>query len=429
MRLLLKGGEIIDPAGAVSGAGDILMEDGLIVKIGPGIDAGGAEVYDASGLKIFPGLLDIHVHFRDPGYEYKETVESGLRAAAAGGFTSVVCMPNTKPAIDTQSVVKYLLDKAAAAGLGRLFVAGAATRGRQGETLSEIGDMMAEGIVAVTDDGSPIMNAQLTRRVLEYTKSFGIPYFSHSEDINLAGAGVMNEGLVSTTIGMRATPKAAEIVMVVREIELCALTGGRLHLTHISTRESMEAVKRARARGLNVTCDTTPHHLTLTEDLVPSFDTNLKVNPPLRSEDDRQAMIEGVADGTIDAIASDHAPHAHHEKETSFEDAPFGLIGLETTVPVLYTELVETGLLTPEQFTARLSSGPGAALGIDAGRLEPGAPADFALVETGCDGVVDSSRFFSKSRNCPFNGRKVSAKIRATICKGKFIFRDGEIVS
>ncbi|HOY61916.1 MAG TPA: dihydroorotase, partial [bacterium] len=380
MKLLIKGAEIIDPAGKNAGRNDILVEDGVIREIGKP-SAAGAEVLDASGLKAAPGLVDIHVHFRDPGYEYKENVATGLRAASAGGFTSVVCMPNTKPDIDTKSVAKYVNDKARAAGLGRLFIAGAISKKREGAELAEIGDMMNEGIVAVTDDGNPVMNAQLMRRALEYTKMFGIPVMSHAEDKNLAGAGVMNEGMVSTTIGMRPIPKEAETVMVLRDIELAALTGGRLHLTHISSAESVDAVRRAKARGLRVTCDVTPHHLVLTDESVMGFDTATKVNPPLRDENDRQALIAGLLDGTIDAIASDHAPHAVHEKEVSYDDAPFGLVGLETTLAVLVTRLVETGAAPLELLISKLTSGPAAVLGLNAGALAPGAPADIVLFD------------------------------------------------
>ncbi|HPI76844.1 MAG TPA: dihydroorotase [bacterium] len=427
MKLLIKGAEIIDPAGKNAGRNDILVEDGVIREIGKP-SAAGAEVLDASGLKAAPGLVDIHVHFRDPGYEYKENVATGLRAASAGGFTSVVCMPNTKPDIDTKSVAKYVNDKARAAGLGRLFIAGAISKKREGAELAEIGDMMNEGIVAVTDDGNPVMNAQLMRRALEYTKMFGIPVMSHAEDKNLAGAGVMNEGMVSTTIGMRPIPKEAETVMVLRDIELAALTGGRLHLTHISSAESVDAVRRAKARGLRVTCDVTPHHLVLTDESVMGFDTATKVNPPLRDENDRQALIAGLLDGTIDAIASDHAPHAVHEKEVSYDDAPFGLVGLETTLAVLVTRLVETGAAPLELLISKLTSGPAAVLGLNAGALAPGAPADIVLFDPAAEWTVDASKFFSKGRNCPFNGWRVRGKVAATVAAGKVVFKDGAFV-
>ncbi|HOC93828.1 MAG TPA: dihydroorotase [bacterium] len=427
MKLLIKGAEIIDPAGKIAGRNDILVEDGVIREIGKP-SAAGAEVLDASGLKAAPGLVDIHVHFRDPGYEYKENVATGLRAAAAGGFTSVVCMPNTKPDIDTKSVAKYVNDKARAAGLGRLFIAGAISKKREGAELAEIGDMMNEGIVAVTDDGNPVMNAQLMRRALEYTKMFGIPVMSHAEDKNLAGAGVMNEGMVSTTIGMRPIPKEAETVMVLRDIELAALTGGRLHLTHISSAESVDAVRRAKARGLRVTCDVTPHHLVLTDESVMGFDTATKVNPPLRAESDRRALVAGLLDGTIDAIASDHAPHAVHEKEVSYDDAPFGLVGLETTLAVLVTRLVETGAAPLELLISKLTAGPAAALGLNAGSLAPGAPADIVLFDPAAEWTVDSSKFFSKGRNCPFNGWRVRGRVAATVAAGNIVFKDGAFV-
>ncbi len=429
MKLLIKGCEIIDPAGKNGGNKDILIENGIIRGIGKNLSSEGAEVIDAAGLKAVPGLIDIHVHFRDPGYEYKENTESGLRAAAAGGFTSVVCMPNTRPAIDNISTVKYIVDKAKALGLGNLYVAGAISKGREGEELSEVGDMMREGIVAVTDDGSPVMNAQLMRRILEYTKIFGIPVMSHPEDKNLAGAGVVHEGLVSTRVGMRGIPAASETVMVLRDIELAELTGGRLHLTHISTKESVDAVRRAKARGINVTCDTTPHHLTLTDDAVMTFDTATKVNPPLRPEEHRAALIEGLLDGTIDAIASDHAPHAVHEKETSYDAAPFGIIGLETTLAVLMTDLVKSGKMSLDLLVSKLTAGPAAAMRLDAGKIEEGAQADITLIDADAEWTIDAGKFFSLGRNCPFNGKKVCGKVAHTIVKGKKVFSQGEIIS
>jgi dihydroorotase len=427
MKLLIKGGDIIDPAGRYSGANDILIEDGSIAEIGKNLSAGGVRVIDAAGKKVTPGLVDIHVHFRDPGYEYKEDIESGLRAAAAGGFTSVVVMPNTSPATDNASVVKYIKDKALAAGLGGLHVAGAISKGREGEKLAELGDMMSIGIAAVTDDGAPVMNAQLMRRMLEYTKMFGIPVMSHAEDKNLAGVGLIHEGLVSTTIGMRPIPAEAETVMVMRDIELAALTGGRLHLTHISTPESVEAVRLAKKRGLRVTCDVTPHHLSITDEAVMSFDTNTKVNPPLRPQKYIDALVAGLLDGTIDAIASDHAPHATHEKEVTFEEAPFGLIGLETSVAVLITYLVKTGRMNFDKLIEKLTIGPAAALGLDAGRLETGKPADVTIVDPDAKWTVDANAFQSKGRNCPWHGTELSGRVTATIAGGKVIFENGKI--
>lgn len=425
MKLLVKNGTLIDPAGRRGGANDILIENGSIAEIGKNLKPDADEVIDAKGLSVAPGLVDLHVHFRDPGYEYKEDIVSGLRAAAAGGFTSVVCMPNTRPAIDNASAVKYIKDKAAAAGLGRLYAAGAISQGRQGEKLSEVNDMMSEGIVAVTDDGSPVTNAQLMRRILEYTKMFGIPVMSHAEDINLASVGLMHEGYVSTVIGMRPIPAAAETVMVLRDIELAALTGGRLHITHISAPESVEAVRRAKKRGLRVTCDVTPHHLSLTDEAVMSFDTHTKVNPPLRPKEYIGALVEGLLDGAIDAIASDHAPHAVHEKDVTFEEAPFGLIGLETSLAVLITYLVKPGLVTLEKVIEKLTAGPAAAFGLDAGKLEPGAPADLVIFDPAAKWTVDANKFRSKGRNCPWNGLELTGRVAATIAAGRVVFENG----
>jgi len=428
MKLLLKGGEVIDPAGVYSGKNDLLVNDGVIEKIGKKISESGAEVMDATGRIVAPGLVDIHVHFRDPGYEYKETIESGLKAAAAGGFTSVVCMPNTRPPIDNKSVVKYIKDKAAAAGLGNIYIAGCISKGREGLELAEIGDMTNEGIVAVTDDGNPVMNAQLMRRALEYTKIFDIPVMSHSEDKNLAGAGVMNEGFVSTTLGLRGIPKAAETVMVLRDIELAEMTGGRLHLTHISTPESVDAVRRAKARGVNVTCDVTPHHLTLTDEGLMNFDTNFKVNPPLRPEADRQVLIRALAEGVIDAIASDHAPHAVHEKETTMDDAPFGVIGLDTTLPVLIEELVKPGHISLSFLIDKLSAAPARCLGLEAGMLAVGGRADLAIIDDKAEWTIEESTLFSKSKNCPYIGRRVTGRVVNVISGGRLIFNDGKII-
>lgn len=424
---LLKGGTIIDPAGELSGPGDILIKNGKIAKVGANLSAEGAEVIDASGLMVAPGLVDLHVHFRDPGYEYKETVETGLRAAAAGGFTSVVCMPNTSPAIDNNSIVKYLNEKCEEIGLGRLFVAGAATKGRKGEELSEIAGMVEEGIVCVTDDGSPVANDRVMRSVLEYTKIFGIPVMSHAEAPALFKGGVMHEGLVSTTIGLPGIPLQAETIMVERDIQLAELTGGRLHLTHLSAAGSIEAVRNAKKRGLKVTCDVTPHHLTLTDEAALKYDTSTKVNPPLRPSEHVDALIAGLLDGTVDAIASDHAPHAVHEKETSYMDAPFGLVGLETSLAVLITKLVKTGKVPLETLIQKLTSGAAAALGLNAGTLAEGAPADIVAFDPDAEWTVDPSKFQSLGRNCPFAGWKVFGAARITIAGGKVIYRDGEI--
>lgn len=426
--MLLKSGEIIDPAGAISGVADILVDDdGFIEKIAPDIHEEDAGTVDVSGLKVMPGLIDMHVHLREPGYEYKETIETGLKAAAAGGFTSVVCMPNTDPAIDTRSTVKYVKEQAEAAGLGRLFIAAAGTKGIAGREMSEIGDMAAEGIVAVTDDGKSIGGASMMRRVLEYISMFDLPYMVHAELAELAGGGVMHEGLVSTTIGMPGIPSQAESIMVARDIELAELTGARLHITHLSAAASLDYVRRAKDRGLPVTCDVTPHHLALTDEAAMEFDTNTKVNPPLRSRRHVDALLQGLRDGVIDAIASDHAPHSVHEKESSYIEAPFGLVGLETSLAILITEIVKTGILSLEQLIEKLTTGPASVLGLDAGRLEVGAPADITVIDPDEKWTINPAKFYSLGRNCPFGGREVFGKVRYTIAAGKIINNNGVV--
>jgi len=425
--VLLRGGEIIDPAGRITGVADVLIDSGKIIKIAPDIQSKKAEVIDVSGLSVMPGLVDVHVHLRDPGYEYKENVETGLKAAAAGGFTTVVCMPNTSPAIENKSVVKYLREKSEMAGLGRLWAAGAATKERKGRELAEIGDMMEEGIAAITDDGSPVANPQLMRRIFEYAKIFDLVFMSHAEVPEISSDGVMHEGLVSTTIGLPGIPPQAESVMVARDVQLAKLTGGRLHVTHISTPAALDEIRRAKDEGLRVTCDVTPHHLTLTDEAVMEFDTCMKVNPPLRPREYVEAMIEGLKDGTIDAIASDHAPHAVHEKETPFNEAPFGMIGLETTLAVTYTKLVKTGAMTLRQLAGKLSAGPAGALGLDAGRIEEGAGADITVFDPEAVWTVDPSKFYSLGRNCPYAGWEVSGKAVMTIAGGRVIAKDGVV--
>ncbi len=428
--MLLKGGDIIDPSGGLSGVADILInEEGFIENIGQDIetDEEDALIIDVSGLKVMPGLVDMHVHLREPGYEYKENIDTGLKAAAAGGFTTIVCMPNTSPVVDTRSTVRFIKERAGAAGLGNLYVAGAASKGLEGRDMAEIGDMVAEGIVAVTDDGKSIADASLMRRVLEYIKMFDIPFMVHAESPELAGAGVMHEGLVATTIGMPGIPAQAESVIVARDIELAELTGSRVHITHLSTESSLDYVRRAKAKGLKVTCDVTPHHLTMTDDAVMGFDTNTKVNPPLRPQRHVDAVIKGLQEGVIDAIASDHAPHAVHEKESSYIEAPFGMIGLETSLAVLITRLVRTGILTLEQLVAKLTIGPADVLGLDAGRLEVGAPADITVVDPDVMWTIDPNIFYSLGRNCPYAGWEVGGKVKYTIAGGKIIAKNGVV--
>ncbi len=426
---LLKNGAIIDPSGMFSGKHDILVTDGVITRIAPAIDEPSAEVIDLAGLTVAPGFIDLHVHFRDPGYEYKEDVVSGLRAAAAGGFTTVVCMPNTKPAIDTASVVRYIKEKAAAAALGTVLIAGSISKGREGQELAEIGDMFREGIVAVTDDGAPVTDAGLMRRILEYTKIFDLPVMCHPEVLSLVGSGAMHEGYISTMLGVPPIPAEAEYIMVQRDIALASLTGGRLHITHASTAESIAAVRAAKKAGLRVTCDVTPHHLALTDEAVTTFDTATKVNPPLRPQAHIDALVAGILDGTVDAIASDHAPHAVHEKEDTYANAPFGLIGLETSFAVLNTKLVREGVITIEKLVEKWTAGPATAFGLDAGRIAEGAPADIVAFDTEAQWTVDPSKFESKSRNCPWAGESLFGKVMFAMSGGRIINKDGVVTN
>lgn len=428
MGLLIRNAEIIDPAEKISGKQDVLLEGGLIAAIGKNLPAAGHETIDATGLSLLPGLIDIHVHFRDPGQEYKETIETGLRAAAAGGVTSVVVMPNTNPPADSAATVGYMLERAQAAGLGRLYVAGAISKGRAGKDLAEMGDMFAAGIVAVTDDGSGVADAQLMRRALEYSRIFKIPVMAHEEDADLAAGGVMHEGLVSTTIGLRGIPSAAEEVMVARDAALAEATKAHLHVTHVSAKNSIELIRASRARGARVTCDVAPHHLTLTDEAVYGFDTSTKVNPPLRPRAHVDALIAALAAGDIEAVASDHAPHAAHEKERSYDDAPFGLIGLETTFALLYTDLVLAGKITFAKLVARMTTGPADILGLPQGRLETGSPADVILVDASEKWTVQPEAFHSKGRNCPFAGRELTGRVIHTFAAGKHILKDKEVI-
>lgn len=427
MNILIRGAEIIDPEKKYSGVNDVLLSDGLISKIDKKITASADETIDADGLLLAPGFIDLHAHFRDPGYEYKETIETGLRAAAAGGYTSVVVMPNTDPPADTAATIQYMQERAADAGLGRLYVAGAISKKREGRELAEMGEMAAQGVVAVTDDGSGVADSQLMRRALEYSKIFNLPVMAHEEDMSLVAGGVMHEGLVSTTLGMKASPAAAEDVMVARDVILAELTGAHLHITHLSTKRSLELALDAQRRGACVTFDVTPHHLTLTDEAVMGFDTSTKVNPPLRPAEHRDALVAALAAGNIQAIGTDHAPHAVHEKEDSFDDAPFGLIGLETAFAVLFTELVLTDKVDAASLIAALTIGPAKILNLPQGRLAPGAPADIALIDPSAAWTVDPAKFHSLGRNCPWNGKKLQGKVVHTIAAGKIIFRDEKL--
>ena len=421
MTLLIQGGHVIDP-GRVNGVADVLIENGTISAVGPALTApAGATVIQAKGQLVLPGFVDLHVHFREPGFEYKETIQSGTAAAVAGGFTTVCAMPNTNPVNDNQAVTEFMLERAKAAGNAHLYPIGAITKKSEGKELAEIGDLRRAGCVAISDDGKPVMNSLVMRRAMEYARAFDVPVVDHCEDLHLSEGGCMNEGLVSTELGLPGIPSAAEDVMVARNVSLAELTGARLHLAHISTAGAVRMVREARARGLRVTAEACPHHFTLTEELTRGYNTHAKMNPPLRTMQDVQAIKEGLRDGTIDVIATDHAPHATQEKQQEFTEAPFGIVGLETALS-LTLALVDEGVLTLESAVDKLATAPAKAFSLNAGTLAVGAPADVAIVDPNREWQVDPSRFRSKSRNTPFAGWKVKGRVTTTIVSGRVVF-------
>jgi dihydroorotase len=405
MSLLLRGGRVIDPANNLDAVQDVLIAHGKIERLGRSLEAPeGTEVVDARGKIVCPGFIDMHVHLREPGYEYKETVATGTRAAAAGGFTAVCCMANTNPVNDNGAVTDYILAKAKVEGAVRVYPIGAVTRGLHGEELAELAELAESGCVAFSDDGRCVMNAGLYRRAMEYTLPFGAPLISHAEDATLSRGASMNEGVVSTETGLPGQPAAAEDVMVARDILLAELTGARVHIAHVSTAGAVRLIRDAKARGVLVTAEVTPHHLVLTEDAVRTWDPNTKMAPPLRTKRDVEALLEALADGTIDCIATDHAPHALSEKEGEFDRAAFGIVGLETAVAVLLDRLVRPGLLSLSTLVARWSRDPARLLNLPGGNLAAGAPADITILDPDAETVVDPSRFRSRSRNTPFGG-------------------------
>jgi len=422
-RYLIQGGRVIDPANNIDDTLDVLIENGKIEAVGKHL-AADAEVIDASGMIVAPGLVDMHVHLRDPGRTDEETVETGLRAAAKGGFTSIACMPNTDPVTDSASVVEYIQRQAKDAGFGNVFPFGAITHGLAGERLSEMGELIQAGAVGFSDDGKCVMNSQLMRRALEYTRMWGKPVISHAEDELLARNGQINEGYWSTVLGLKGIPSAAEEVIIARDIILAELTGGKLHIAHLSTAGSLDLVKRAKEHGVNVTCEVTPHHLILTDENLQGYDTNFKVNPPLRTAADIEALRKGLKDGIIDAIASDHAPHARHEKEMEFDYAPFGMIGLETTLGLILTELVDGGVLSLGGAIAKMSAGPSRILGIPKGSLGIGGDADLIVIDTNAILEVSANKFESKSINSPYVGRTLKGVVKDVFTAGEPVIKD-----
>ncbi len=421
MAILIRGGQVIDP-GRFNAVADVLIEDGKIAAVGQNLTPPrAATLVEAKGRLVLPGFVDLHVHFREPGFEYKETIQSGAAAAVVGGFTTVCCMPNTNPVNDNQAITEFMLDRARAAGLANVLPIGAITKGSEGKELAEIGDLRRAGCVAISDDGRPVMNSLVMRRAMEYALAFDVPVVDHCEDLHLAEGGCMNEGLVSTELGLPGIPAAAEDVMVARNVALAELTGARLHLAHISTEGSVRMVREAKSRGIKVTAEACPHHFTITEEVVRGYNTHAKMNPPLRTWKDVQAIKEGLRDGTIDAIATDHAPHATQEKQQGFTEAPFGIVGLETAWP-LTVALIEEGILSLESAVEKLSTAPARAFGLSKGTMAVGADADVVVADPQEPWEVDPAKFRSKSRNTPFAGWKVKGRIKTTIVGGRVVF-------
>ena len=421
--LLLRGGRVIDPSQPLDRVLDVLIADGRIAEIGDHVAAPEqADVRDIANLIVCPGLIDLHVHLREPGGEHKETIATGARAAAAGGFTAVCAMPNTDPPIDDPASVGYVLAQGVRAAAARVYPVGAISIGQNGERLTEIGEMVDAGAVAFTDDGRPVSDGGLMRVALEYAQSFDVPIANHCEEKSLSRGGSMNEGIVSSRLGLTGIPNAAEDVMIARDLMLAALTGGRLHIQHVSTRQGVDMIRQAKALGVRVTAEATPHHLTLTDAAADGYRTEAKVNPPLRSEVDRQAVVAGMLDGTLDVIATDHAPHHYDEKEQAFEDAPFGLVGLETAVGLVLTHFVHTDQLTLNDLIERMSCAPARAFSLQGGTLRPGSVADVTVIDTQAEWTVDPARFLSKSRNTPFASWQLKGRAAITVVGGRLVW-------
>ena len=423
--LCIQGGIVIDP-GHVNGRADVLIQDGSILEVGfpltnPLCQDSSVTILNANGWIVAPGLVDLHCHLREPGFEYKETIATGAASAVAGGFTTICCMPNTQPVNDNAAITKFMLAQGQVAGKARVFPIGAITKKSEGEELADIGELVDAGCVAISDDGRPVMNSLVMRRALEYAKAFGIPVVDHCEDLHLTDGGCMNEGMVSTELGMPGIPDASEEVMVARNLALADLTGVHVHLAHLSTARSVELVRHAKGQGLPVSAEVCPHHFSITEEAVRCYNSNAKMNPPLRTDEDVQALKQGLVDGTIDAIATDHAPHALQEKQLEFDTAPFGIVGFETALP-LTLRLVHEGVLSLEQALDKLTRSPAQLFHLPVGNLQPGSHADIVVFDPQEEWVVDPTKFFSKSQNTPFGGWTVRGKVKMTLVDGRMVY-------
>ena len=425
--ILIRGGRILDPSRGTDEVADLYLADGKVQASGRDLGRpDDALVLEAAGKVVCPGLIDLHVHLREPGQEDLETVATGAMAAAAGGFAAVCAMPNTDPVTDNQAAVGFIVSQAQRAGKARVYPIGAISLGQQGQQLAEFGELVGAGAVAVSDDGKPVVSSHLMRTALEYARTFGIPVADHCEDPTLSAGGAMHEGLVSTRLGLKGIPAAAEEIMVARDILLAELTGGHVHLCHMSTRGSVELIRRAKEKGLRVTAEACPHHFTLTHEACEGYNTNAKMNPPLREPEDREAVRQGLRDGTIDVICTDHAPHHYDAKEREFDDAPNGIIGLETALGLAITELVDSGLMTLADLVLRMSVMPARIFNLPGGTLAPGAAADVVVLDPTVAWTVRPEDFYSKSRNTPFTGRELRGRAEATIVRGQAVFQRGD---
>jgi dihydroorotase len=424
MKLLIKNGHVIDPKTGLDKVSDVLTEDGIVVEIDKDIDDTGCEIIEAEGMYVVPGLVDAHCHLRDPGYEYKEDIESGTRSAAKGGFTSVACMPNTNPVLDNEAMIMYVINKAKSDGIVNVFPIGAVSKGLKGEELSEIGELKFAGAVALSDDGRPVNNSSLMKKAMQYASMFDITIISHCEDLDLVDEGLMNEGYYSSILGLKGNPAPAEEVMIARDLILAEYTKAAIHIAHVSTELGVDLIRNAKRRGVNVTAETCPHYFSLTDKACEGFNTNAKVNPPLRTQKDVDAIIEGLKDGTIDIISTDHAPHHIDEKNVEFKLASNGMVGFETAFSLAVTNLVNPGHLTIKELIMKMSLNPSRMLGLNKGTLEPGTAADIMIFDINEQYTVDINSFESKSKNSPFNGFKLYGQPQYTIVGGNPIVRE-----